>query len=78
MQILLNVYDLWQPFTILTHTRQNNSNLFFITIKCSNKGAKRISIALALKINKVLRNSSNLNLKDFTQFIFSNSYSLSS
>ena len=72
-QILLNISDLLQPITKLAHTRDKSSNLYLIPIKCSVKGAKRISIVLATMVNKVLRNSTNLSLKDFLHFIFSNS-----
>ena len=50
-QILLNISDLLQPFTKLTHTRDKSSNLYLIPINCSVKGAKRILTVLAIMVN---------------------------
>ena len=36
-QILLNISDLLQPFTKLTHTRENNSNLFLTLLSVQIK-----------------------------------------
>jgi hypothetical protein len=69
---LLNISDLLKPIIKTYCTREKNTNIFEIPLILSNSGAKRISIVLSMMVNKVLRNSTNLSFKDFSEYILSN------
>jgi hypothetical protein len=72
----LNISDLLKPIVKTYRTRDKNTNLFEVPLILSNSGSKRISIVLSLMVNKVLRNSTNLSLKDFSEYNLSNLHSL--
>ena len=69
---LLNISNFLKPVEKTVNTRSNRTNLFITPLVLSHRGSKRISIVLTIMINKVLRNSTNLNIKDYITYINSN------
>ena len=67
--ILLNISNLLKPVEKIVYTRNHCTNLFITPLVLSHSGSKRISVVLTIMINKVLRNSTNLNIKDFITYL---------
>ena len=66
---LLNISNLLKPVEKIVNTRNHCTNLFITPLVLSHSGSKRISVVLTIMINKVLRNSTNLNIKDFITYL---------
>ena len=66
---LLKISNLLKPVEKTVNTRSHSSNLFIIPLVLSHAGSKRTSIVLTIMINKVLRNSTNLNIYDVITYI---------
>ena len=73
---LLNISCLLKPIVKIHNTREQNTNIFDSPLSQSVNGAKRISVVLTTMINKVLRNSTNLTIKDFKEYLKDNLHSL--
>jgi hypothetical protein len=68
-KFLLNISCLLKPVVKIHNTREKNTNIFDLPLITSVIGGKRISVVLITMINKVLRNSTNLSIKDFTEYL---------
>ena len=68
-KFLINISCLLKPIVKIHNTREKNTNIFDSPLITSVNSAKRISVVLVTMINKVLRNSKNLSIKDFTEYL---------
>ena len=71
-EIINNIKNTLVPSTNLCNTRAVTRNLYIVPFSRSQCGGKRLSIVLPIMLNKVLRFSSNLAMKDFKEFMLSN------
>ena len=71
-EILNDIKAKLTPSVNVCNTRASTRNIFMVPFSRSHCGGKRISIFLPIMVNNVLRNSSNLVLREFKEFILTN------
>ena len=71
-EILNDIKAKLTPSVNVCNTRAGTRNIFMVPFSRSHCGGKRISIFLPIMVNNVLRNSSNLVLREFKEFILTN------
>ena len=71
-EILNNIKNTLTPNSNPCNTRVGTRNLYIVPLFRTQCGGKRLSVVLPIMLNKVLRFSSNLTLKDFKEFVLSN------
>ncbi len=70
--ILNDIKNILKPIVKAANTRATSSNLYEVPLVLSYCGCKRISLSLTTLMNKVLKNFTNLTLKDFKDIILGN------
>ena len=71
-EILNNIKNMLVSSANPCNTRAGTRNLFIVPLFRTQCGGKRLSVFLPIMLNKVLRFSSNLAMKDFKEFMLSN------